>query len=147
MTERRASEIDQLADLAEAMLSVARRLTMAGSPDSSVIQLSPLEALVMRHIDRNPGTTPSRLAAHLALRSSNASAALRELEAKGLISRTVDPDDARGVRIEPTPAARENLERKRLEWASVLAPHVGAASGLAAAVALLNDIDQGLDQS
>ena len=56
---------DELADLVEAVLSVARRLTILGNRDSGALALSPLEALVMRHIDRSPGCTPSELAAHL----------------------------------------------------------------------------------
>lgn len=138
---------DQLADLAEAVLSVARRLTILGNRDSGALALSPLEALVMRHIDRSPGCTPSELAAHLGLKTSNASTALRELEAKGFVTRSIDPADGRSVRVHPTALARANRDRKRESWASALSTRHDDWSALKPALTLLEDLDKSLDDA
>ena len=140
-----SAELAALADLAEAVLSVARRLALASGRASDTVPLRPLEALLMRHIDQHPGTTPSRLAAHLGLRSSNASAALRDLEAKGFIERTVDPVDGRSVRVGPTPLAAENRVRIRRAWAGILAPAVPTGGDLSAGLALMAALDAAFD--
>ncbi|MGC3992870.1 MAG: MarR family transcriptional regulator [Propionicimonas sp.] len=140
------TDADQLpARLAELVLSVSRRLSLLDHADVGSVPLSPLEAMVMRHIDAEPGTTPSRIAARLGLRSSNTSAALRDLEAKGFIRREVDPDDGRSVRVEPTAFARENLASKRRYWVQLLAPMLDDAAGLAAATSLLAALDHDLE--
>ena len=135
------------ARFAEIVLSVSRRLTLLTAHQAGPISLSPLEAMVMRQIDAEPGTTPSRVAARLGLKSSNTSAALRDLEAKGFITRTVDPTDGRGVRIDPTPLARENLERKRGQWSELLLPLLAQPESLASVVELLADLDEALAAS
>ncbi len=140
-----ADERTQLADLAESVLSVSRRLT--ARPGEGAIHLSPLESLVMRQVDLDPGITPSRLAHALGLRSSNTSAALRGLETRGFIRREVDPADGRGVRVYPTPVAHENLERKRALWVDLLAPHLEDPAGLPEALALLRRIDASFARS
>jgi DNA-binding MarR family transcriptional regulator len=132
------------ARFAELVLSVSRRLNLLDSADAGAISLSPLEAMVMREIDASPGTTPSRIAARLGLKSSNASAALRDLELKGFIRRSVDPSDGRSVLVRPTPLARENLARKRDHWVDVLAPHLDDDAALNSAVQLLAALDAAL---
>lgn len=127
---------EQLADVAELVLSVARRLGLAAR-ETDTVTLTPLEAMVMRWIDAHPGSTPSQVAAHLGLRSSNASQALRDLEARGFIRRSTDPADARSVRIDPLPAARENLQDKRRSWAAI----VGSALSEAASEKVLSKTD------
>jgi DNA-binding MarR family transcriptional regulator len=134
-----------VAQLAELILSVSRRLGLRDHQDAFAVPLSPLEAMVMRHVDAEPGTTPSRISAKLGLRSSNTSAALRDLEAKGFVRRTVDPADARSVRVEPTPLASENLARKREHWVRLLAPHLPDAGAVASAVAVLAGLDSALE--
>jgi DNA-binding MarR family transcriptional regulator len=133
------------ARLAELVLSVSRRLILIGDQDAGTIPLSPLEAMVMRHVDAVPGATPSRISARLGLKSSNTSAALRDLESKGFIRRTVDPADGRGVRVESTALARENLALKREQWVRLLAPLLPDASTLADAVDILAALDDALE--
>lgn len=135
------------ARLAELVLSVARRLTLLEHQAPGTVPLSQLEAMVMRHVDAEPGTAPSRISATLGLKSSNTSAALRELEAKGFIRRTVDPTDGRGVRVEPTPVARENLALMHDHWVGRLAPHLPDVTALGAAVDLLARLDGALEAS
>jgi len=131
----------QLADLADSILSVARWLALLGNQDAAVVQLSPLEALVIRYVDRNPGSTPSQLAAGLGLKSSNASSALRDLESKGFIRRSVDPADGRSVRIEPTAFAQENRDLRRQCWARIVGPLIDNVETSVAAISLLGNLD------
>lgn len=142
MPVTRAAELP--ARFAELVLSVARRLTLLEHGASGTVALSQLEAMVMRHVDDEPGTTPSRIAATLGLKSSNTSAALRDLEAKGFVRRTVDPADGRGVRVEPTAQARESLALKRAYWVSRLDEHLSDEAALTAAVRLLAELDADL---
>lgn len=133
------------AQLAECVLSISRRLLMLEHGASDAVSLSPLEAMVIRHIDAEPGTTPSRISTRLGLRSSNTSAALRDLEARGFIRRSVDPADGRGVRVHPTSDARQNLARKRERWVRQLAPHLLDEGALSDAVRLLTGLEVALE--
>ncbi|XIF03119.1 MarR family transcriptional regulator [Serratia marcescens] len=61
--------------------------------------------MLLGAIDRHGGeATPSLLAESERMRSSNLAAALRELEADGLLVRTPDAEDKRRVRVRLTPA-------------------------------------------
>ena len=67
--------IDQLADVAEAILGIARelRLRIDADPDG----LTPSESHVMRYINHRPGVTPGEVARFIGLQRSNLSSALR----------------------------------------------------------------------
>ncbi|WP_156887361.1 MarR family winged helix-turn-helix transcriptional regulator [Propionicicella superfundia] len=133
-----------VADLADLVLNVARKITVRGHSDVDVIPLTPLESLVMRYVHQHPGTSPSRVAADVGLAASNMSAALRSLDAKGLVGRSTDPHDRRGVRLSPTPLADQNLERIRSEWTRLLMPVVGGRAELPEVNRLLRDLDRRL---
>ena len=45
---------------------------------------------------------------------------MRGLEKKGLVSRDVDQDDGRRVRLYPTARAHDNLQRLREVWSRLL---------------------------
>ncbi|MDQ1206699.1 MarR family winged helix-turn-helix transcriptional regulator [Microbacterium sp. SORGH_AS_0862] len=135
-----------LADLADVVLSVARKIHAQTSEASDAIPLTPLEALAMQHIDRRPGLTSSEFAAELSLKSSNASAALRELERKGLIRRDPDPADRRTVRVTATARASENLLRVRHTWASLLSDIPADADRLATTTELLRSAERQLSE-
>lgn len=102
--------VKQVSTLADTVIRLARRIQTFEMPDD-VVMLSNLETIVMNRIDDSPGITPKRLAKELNLKSSNTSAALRQLEAKGLADRRPDPSDGRGACIYPTPFAEQNLRR------------------------------------
>lgn len=135
---------EQAADLAHVLISVARKIAVRADEDPGVVTLTPLESLVMRHIDKHPGITPSRIASAVGLKTSNASAALRTLEAKGFITREPDPRDRRTVHIHPTRAAADNLRRVRQVWDSLLRPHLDSPAATAAAVDFLTALDDSL---
>ncbi len=136
----------QLADLAHFVLSVARDLRLNGHEDPGVVEISELESLVMDHVQRHPGVSPSRICATVGIRSSNTSAVLRSLEAKGMIRRDPDPGDRRAVRVHPTEAAARNLATVRREWSRFLAPHVDDSAALETAVELLRGISGSISQ-
>ena len=98
----------------------------------------------MTRIDDEPGITPTDLRAALNLKSSNMSATLRSLEAKGLIERTRDEHDGRMVRIRSTPFSAENLTRVRAGWAEMLSDLLPDATETAHLAAVLRRLDAGL---
>ena len=72
----------------------------------------------MRYVGTHPGTTPSEAAHATGIRRSNLSAALRELEARGLVTSSRDGRDARVVRLHPTPRSQANHALLRAGWIS-----------------------------
>lgn len=125
--------VDQLADVAEAILGIARelRLRIDADPDG----LTPSESHVMRYINHRPGVTPGEVARFTGLQRSNLSSALRSLERRDLIRRRPDPGDARSVHLFPTRRATAGLARLRRQWAAQVSEglrgdmrHVGAAA-------------------
>ncbi|WP_051209466.1 MarR family winged helix-turn-helix transcriptional regulator [Propionicicella superfundia] len=145
IAQRDAELSDALAAVAELLFATSRKLRRLGHDAPDVVELTPLEAQVMQHIGRNPGTTPSRVAACIGLKSSNASAALRALERRGFIRREADAVDRRGVHLHPTRLAAENLTLMQAEWWRVLGPVLGSGQELTVAIDLLARIDAALD--
>lgn len=134
----------RLADFAHAVLSVARDIRLRRHPDPEIVEMTALESLVMIHVQGSPGISPSRICAEVGLRSSNASAVLRSLEAKGLVRRDPDPTDRRSVSVHPTPLAARNFANVRAEWARILAGHVADTPDLVTAIEVLNAADESL---
>ncbi len=139
----------ELADLAEAIIGVARelrlRLDTAADSDADIVELTASEAHVMRHIDHHPGVAPSDLARATGLQRSNMSTALRSLENRGFVERRADPHDARGVNLYPTDRAAENLKRVRRQWAQLMETGLrGDRQGAGAAKALLERVEAAL---
>jgi DNA-binding MarR family transcriptional regulator len=71
------------------------------------------EALVLAAIffERKGGTQPSQLAETFQTSRGNVSHCLSSLEAKGLVSRKIDPEDARALRLVLQPAGRRRAAR------------------------------------
>src|SRR3546814_1288794 len=68
---KKAGRSDLVVQLADTVLHVARKLRAYSLKNPGVVPLSPLESLVLLHVHRRPGVSPSDLAQELALRSSN----------------------------------------------------------------------------
>ncbi|MCW2525076.1 MAG: hypothetical protein JWO63_3411 [Frankiales bacterium] len=82
---------------------------------------------VLGAIGRLPaGSQPRQVADELLMTSSNVAAALRELEARGVISRQKDPTDARQVRLSVTAHGERLLADFRSERDSWLGRAVEA---------------------
>lgn len=141
------SRAESLAELADLVLHVARRISGHRFEDRRIVRLSQLESLALRHIDRQHGLSSSQLATDLGLRSSNASAVVRSLEAKQLITRTPDPEDRRAVRLHPTEVARENIRYVRGEWATLLEGALPRDASPSTAIEVLRQLERGLEET
>ncbi|MDK9350025.1 MarR family winged helix-turn-helix transcriptional regulator [Propionibacterium freudenreichii] len=131
----------QLGELADRIVRVARRIEAHRFQDSLITPVSPLEALFLRYVDDHPGASPGVLARDLMVRSSNASAGLRSLERKGLITRSADRDDARVTRLFVTDDARRATARVRVEWAHLLSELLPPSVNVAGALHVLELLD------
>jgi DNA-binding MarR family transcriptional regulator len=135
------------ADLADLVLTIGRELRGRAYDDPQIVRLSSTEVNVMRFVDQHPGASPSAVAVGTGLRRSNLSKALRSLEARGLVERSVDDADNRHAVLRPTPLAAENLARLRRSWSRLLSAGLtdgGAAPDLPAALNVLRAIETGL---
>lgn len=144
MTHAADGRAEHLADLVNFVQTITRQVHTAPIDDRQIIQLSQLEGLTMQHIDRYPGLHAAELAASLGLKHSNASAALRELERKGMIRREPDPADRRAATIWPTALAEQNLVRMRAHWARLLSATGITEQDLTTTVAALRLIESTL---
>ncbi|WZH38727.1 MAG: MarR family transcriptional regulator [Microbacterium enclense] len=114
-----------LADFADIVLRVGRELDPHGPHALDIIPLTGTEALVMRWVHRNPGTSPSEVAQATALQRSNCSVALRSLVAKGMVERRTEPLDGRAVHLHATPVAERSIARLHAHWAERLRAALG----------------------
>lgn len=73
------------------------------------------EPFVLRHLAKHGSSTPSQLAAALRVSSGRISTVLGSLEKKGYVTRAIDPDDRRGIRVTLTAAGEEQINRYRDE--------------------------------
>lgn len=105
-----------LVELADTTLHVARKLRAYSHQAPDIVTLSPLECLVLLHVRRRPGVSPSDLAHELALRSSNAATALRGLIKKGQVERRASALDKRAACLHLTPAAQQAVVKVRSTW-------------------------------
>lgn len=138
---------EQLAELADAVTTVARALKAGTGADPSIVDLSATEVTVLRYLDHHPDAAPSAVAAGTGLQRSNLSRALRDLVAKGLVRRAADPRDSRQAVLRSTPLAAENLARLRAVWARLLGDAIAGSGGdhdVAQALALLRALERGL---
>lgn len=112
----------QLADLADAVLTLAREIELHLLEDSEIITLTATARMVLRHVHHHPRSSPSEIGTRLGVKRPNVSEALRQLEHLGLITRTRPDGDGRGVVVSITQLAEDNLSRIRRVWADALAP-------------------------
>ncbi len=134
-----------LAEFADVVMRIAREIDPNGPQAPDIVPLTGTEALVMRWVHHNPGASPSAVAKATALQRSNCSVALRSLVAKGMIERQTAPDDARAVRLLPTPLADESVRKLHAFWAERLRSALeGDDAGVEAAAALLARVEGAL---
>ncbi|TRW86133.1 winged helix-turn-helix transcriptional regulator [Mycolicibacterium sp. 018/SC-01/001] len=145
--QARRSRAEQLADLADVVMAVARAVRTQASADPDIVELSATEVTVLRYIDHHPDVSAGTVAAGTGLQRSNLSRALRDLEAKGLVRRSADPTDSRQVVLRSTRRAAENLTRLRGIWATLLGGALEASGeqhDIASALELLHAIERNL---
>jgi DNA-binding MarR family transcriptional regulator len=135
-------------DLADLALIIAREIQFRGYSDERAVRLSASEGMVMRHLQHEPASPPSHIAAATGLQRTNLSTVLRGLERKGLIERRSASDDRRGVTVHPTALGTSNYALVRKEWGEAVSSAVGDnAHGLDTALRLLSKIERGLIES
>jgi len=138
--------LTQLGQLADLIVRVARRIEAHRFQDPGITPLGAVESMLLRYVDDHPGTSRTQVAADLVMQGSNASAGLRSLEAKGLVTRTADPHDGRVAHLNLTDEARQIAARVRAEWGSLLETLLPESTDVTAAVALLAALDTPQDQ-
>jgi DNA-binding MarR family transcriptional regulator len=112
-----------------------RRLAAAGMED-----LRFADGFVFQHLVEGPRSVSS-LAERLEVTQQAASKAVADLERRGYVSRTADPDDARAKHVALTARGRAAIEAGREQRAAIeaeLAERLGARR-VAAARRVLND--------
>mgnify|MGYP001046200376 CR=1 FL=1 len=134
---------EQLAEFAHLLLYVGRKLSLHTPDHSEVVPLSTLEGVCLEYIHRHPGTTSGDIASHLGLKSSNASAILRSMEAKGMVKREASAKDRRQVSVWLTPLAERSIDLIAQDWVRLLDPLAGDDGSLESALAMLQAIDDG----
>lgn len=132
---------DRHADVANAILTLAREIELRLEIDPMVVALPATAREVVRYVHHDhPGATPSQIAAATGLLRPNVSAALRTLEDRGLVERRRDSPDGRSTQVYVTDRARENLERVRTLWSSMLRSALPPQVDPEALTALLGEV-------
>ncbi|WP_166969332.1 MarR family winged helix-turn-helix transcriptional regulator [Brevibacterium atlanticum] len=115
-----ASPREPLIDLIESALHITRGLETRKFDDSRIVELTPVERLVIQYLERTPGASLHDVADGVNLQVSNASAAIKRLVDVGLVERERDPEDGRRMILTLTRKAAENLSRVHEEWRGVI---------------------------
>lgn len=132
---------DPLITLIESALHITRELDTHDFEDPRIVQLTPVERLVIQYVERSPGASLHDVAAGANLQVSNASAAIKRLVELGLVERSRDPEDGRRAVLWITDRAAKNLGHVHDEWLELVSGASVDANDLEAAVRVLAAID------
>ncbi len=94
----------------------------------AAIDLSVAQHEVLLAVGRNEGLSQNTLARRLLVGKSNVTGLVQRLEARGLLARERDPDDARGRRVLLTTAGRRLLQKATAVQAGVVELMLGGLS-------------------
>lgn len=139
MKEKDAERLYELADLIH---TVSRHLRPPSDLKPGLC--TSVEIAVLRYVSRNPGSTARLAAEATKLTSSNFSRAIRTLVGKNLLKRESDDQDARAVRLYPTPLTEKNFQRMREAWSQRLAEIIDDDAKLDDAIRVLRALELGL---
>lgn len=137
--------------LADALRPAVLRLSRLLRREMDTAGMSPLQTLLLALIDRHPGIGVGDLARLEGLRGPTVSGHVKQLEAAGLVVRTVpDAGDRRRVGLRVTTQGTARLARLRRQRSSWLAAEItkltpSARRALAAAVGPLQQLGGGDD--
>lgn len=109
-------DLSPVVESIDTILLIARHVQTLKFKRRGIAHISPMEAMLLRHIDRCPGITPGQLGDDLRLRASNTSVAVRELIEQGLIERRADEHDRRSAHLYVTEAAQRSIDLVHEEW-------------------------------
>lgn len=107
--------------LAVSIMDISFEVRRKSHEETGVLPLSPGVLDVIRVIERNPGITVAEVAARLGRQLSNTSAQLRELVARGLVTRSRSESDKRFVALYPAPEAVRIKSVLEGAWAGAVA--------------------------
>jgi DNA-binding MarR family transcriptional regulator len=122
-TERRAAE-GAVAGLGADLLAVVARLNRYATQRIQM-QLPAAQARLLSTIDAHGEARICDLAAVDHCSQPTMTTQVRRLEDAGLVTRTVDPGDARAVRIKITTQGMQTLNRVRVDRARAIEPQLG----------------------
>lgn len=94
-----AADTTVLADRLLEVLSIATRRVRREMRRNSALELTVPQFRALRYVERHPGTDLSRLADHLGMSRSSASALVDRLARAGHVERSTDPSERRRIRI------------------------------------------------
>jgi DNA-binding MarR family transcriptional regulator len=114
-----------LRQLAVALIDISSDVRRKSHEEAGVPLLPNGMVDIMRVIEAHPGITVAEVAARLNRQFSNVSTQLRELVARGLVTRIRDAADKRYVTLHPTPESERIRTLLETMWADTL----GAAAG------------------
>src|ERR1700732_1763219 len=120
ISERAAAE-EAVAGLGADLLAVVARLNRYATQRIQM-QLPAAQARLLSTIDAHGEARICDLAAVDHCSQPTMTTQVRRLEDAGLVARTVDPDDARAVRIRITPEGMRTLSRVRADRAAAMEP-------------------------
>jgi len=140
-----APQREELADLAEVVLNIARAINLHTAANEDLIYLTATEINVLHFVERHPGTMPKQVAQGVRLQRSNFSVTLRSLKEKGMINVVADACDGRCVRLFPTDTARNNLAHHRIQWADFLAAALSKDTDVHGCLQVLAQISEVLE--
>ncbi len=110
---------DPAESLAEVMLTFARALRTRHGELLAAHGLHPGQDALLRLVWDEPGLRQAELARRLAIEPPTVTRMVRRMERGGLLERRKDRDDARAVRIHPTPRSRLLEVMIRRSWADL----------------------------
>jgi DNA-binding MarR family transcriptional regulator len=122
-TDRRAAE-GAVAGLGADLLAVVARLNRYATQRIQM-KLPAAQARLLSTIDAHGEARICDLAAVDHCSQPTMTTQVRRLEDAGLVTRTVDPGDARAVRIKITAEGMQTLNRVRADRASAIEPQLG----------------------
>ena len=122
-TERRAAN-EGVARLGADLLAVVARLNRYATQRIQM-QLPAAQARLLSTIDAHGEARICDLAAVDHCSQPTMTTQVRRLEDAGLVTRAVDPGDARAVRIKITPEGMQTLNRVRADRARAIEPQLG----------------------
>ena len=135
---------ETLAEIASLIVTLSRYIQDNENRLEGVVELRPLEVMVLRTVEQHPGIAPGQIATRLRLRASNTSAALRVLEERGLVARAAHAQDARSVQVTITQLARQSIDRVRAADRAFLSPVLPDDVDARALLQLLRRTEEGL---
>lgn len=120
------------AEPAHAVLAFARQLRARHAALLAPHGLHPGQDALLMELWREPGLRQADLAARLGVEAPTVTRMVQRLERGGLVDRRPDADDARAMRIHPTPRARLLEAVIRRVWVELDAMLVAAVGRLEA---------------